>query len=540
MIMGMCFQNTGKTVFLCVAIAFLAALYGSCDAIDTILPSAGNYKISMSVRRPSSQLNEIPIDECSFVTSLDDIYLHFEVSVSNDQDVTGLTVFFRNANQQNVGQRVAYSLDGDLPPNDADLVIINNLDTIPSFRIPDNLPAGMYTLVSHVMSGGNVLQRTERSFYYLRDIKFSYEGINIYLPGISNNSQLIPKGALVMAETGLTFSKELDPYIVWYEGRRKISEGYFSDGAGNLFWRAPEQSGFFSLRAEVFPVSFSSRLAGFNNELSLLVSPSFKITDMYLIAGNIPQLTHWYTFEGNLNNLKTQASAEQVFTHTVDSKKWMGANGTYGIVTGNNNVVDLANVSIPENRINNWQILMRFMKLNNGGIFSAVFDPLRNIFMHLFMEGDDLVLTLSSHSETVSQIISLPRADSPEVPHENELKPFFITASVGFSITQNASAAQLPVLTAVVNSVGDFYGIEPAAVSITLDAEIDKEFRILLGSVPENKLSYGDPQTGAETVSTALWDEFALYYMATPENLLIEIKTPLNNAAHVVLAADGL
>jgi len=513
MIMGMFVRNFRKQIFLIFLIAFFSVSFSSCDYIDTIIPSAGNYKLNVHI-------NNVPIDELSFVKSTDNIKLLFDESVSDDQDVTGLMVFLRNANHQVMGQRSVFSLDNDdLSQTEDDVVeIIKNLNNIPLFQIPEDLPAGLYTIVLQVMSGRNILQKTERSFYYLSDLNFSFKGINTYLPGVADSPGLIPKGVLVMAEADLSYSDILDPYIVWYEGRKKISEGLLSDGAGQIFWKAPDQSGFFLLRAEVFPVNISNKFAGYTNETSLLVS-STKTFDMHLVSGDLTQLTQWYTFEGNINNSKSPAQAEQVTAQPINPRLWKGVNGTYGFTAGYNNVVNLTNIPAVVNDVINWQILFRFMPLKNGGIFSVLFDPARNVYMHLFFRERDLVLTLTSVNASVSHTISLPVNDSGASP-DYKITPAFFTASVGFSYSNGVLSAQF-------NDIGSFINDEPEVLSLVLDSEnnndIIKEINIFLGSLPDNFIDgSNEPRSGY----TVIWDEFAMYSMPAVDNLLTEIRLP--------------
>jgi len=514
-IMGMYVQNVRKLFLLIFLIFFISAFFCGCDILDTILPSAGNYKLNIHI-------NDTPIDELSFVKSTDDIKLLFEDSVSDDQDVTGLMVFLRNAGQQLMSQRSVFSLNSDdlLQADTDNIEIIKNLDNLPLFQIPEELPVGLYTIVLQVMSGKNVLQKTEKSFYYLKDTEFDFKGINTYLPGIADSPGLIPKGTLVMAEADLSFSGALDPYIVWYEGRRKISEGYSSDGAGQIFWKAPDQSGFFLLRAEVFPVNVSNRFTGYTNEASLLVS-STKTFDMHLISGDLSQLMYWYTFEGNLNDLKSAAPADHGSAQSVKSRQWKGVNGTYGLAAGYNNIVDLPNIPAAGNSAINWQILFRFMPLMDGGVFSVLFDSTRNIFMHLFFKDRDLILTLASFNLSVSHTISLPHNENDDKSGSSEdvILSAFLTASVGFSFADGVLSAQF-------NNIGNFIDADPAVLSLALDSEIDKEIKIFLGSRPENTIADNN-----ETLfgSTVIWDEFAMYLMPAADNLLTEIRLPAVN-----------
>jgi len=375
------------------------------------------------------------------------------------------------------------------------VIAVKSLDgVLPVFPLPDNLPVGRYTLVSHVMSGKDILQKIEKSIYYMGRTVFSYDGIQVYMPGIAEGAQVIPKGMVVMLETVLDFDSRLNPYIIWYNGRRKIDEGYFSDGAGYLLWKAPEQSGFFSLRAEVFPVDNFDGYSGYLKDISLLVSS--KTIDVNFVSEDISQLLHWYTFEGNLKDSKMITSVE--WTLNTDAKndpKWAGINGTYGLLAGSQDTYSLPNVSITNDGTETWQLLFRFKPLNDGVILSVRFSNHSDIFMNLKTEDHNLVLELVSSTETVSKIHALPEQDS------------FIKAGVIFSILPE-------MLSANINIVGDYIiNSEADGEQAGIFAEMEGEFQILLGQ-PQND---GQPETGKKREFTAIWDEFALYFMPPEE-----------------------
>jgi len=531
--MDMCVQKIRVIVFLAV----LACLCG-CGPMDTLFPSSGTYKVNASI-------NGATLDELSFFDSDSKIHPYFEESVSNDPDVTALVVFLRNSRGITVGWKVTYileriynerndepsyvssddlledteenltedELDGDgddsnsaVEENDKTqgsyrdgdelVVVVKSLDgELPVFPLPNDLPAGRYTLVSHVMSGKDVLQRIEKSVYYMGRTVFSYDGIQVYLPGITESSQIIPKGMVVMLEASLDFDSRLNPYIIWYNGRKKIGEGYFSNGGRYLLWKAPEQSGFFSLRAEVFPVENFDGLSGYQKEISLLVSS--KTINVNLVSENIPQLLHWYTFEGNLIDSKMVSSVERALKPEArNTPKWAGANGTYGLVTGSEDVFLLPKITVSNNGTETWQILFRFKPVNDSVILCAQFGSSRDITMNLKVEDNNLVLELISSVMTVSQIHALPEQDS------------FIKAGVVFSILPE-------MLSANINIVGDYiYRNESGADQIGINAEIKGDFQISLGQKPENS---GEMEAGRKREPAAIWDEFAIFFMPPEE-----------------------
>jgi hypothetical protein len=577
--MGMYVQNGVKLFILLIFVSFL----GSCGPMDTLLPSAGFYKVNAFV-------NGVPLNESSFAGSRDVIRPFFEESVSEDPDVTALVVFLRNIRGEIVGWRVIYALEQndesdeseqneEEPENDdntetenednqnpaltlanfkdGDELIfpVSSLDdNLPLFPIPAGLPMGRYTLVSQVMSGRDVLQRTEKPFFYLGENDFSFNGINVNLPGIADSTQLIPRGTVIMLETVLNFDEDFEPYIVWYSGRRKIHEGKYSEGAGKLFWRAPEETGFFSFRAEVFPIENIQGLTGYQREISLLVSS--KPVNIHLISGNIPQLEYWYIFEANLNDSKMDTSPERALRHIGNSPKWGASNGTYGIVTGYDNIVMMPNVEISDNEKEKWQVLFRIRHMNDGGILSVLFGSSQNTSMHLSIENRNLVLSLISPFETVSQIYDLSISSNDadlgqnsgneieeiQEANLNQLSAIFmsdvnqrwigedsfLTVGIKFSFIQGRLSAQL-------NIAGNFIEKELDLQPISIKYELEKSFQVFLGCLRENNLS-SDNQESFEQGQTrrirhesvVLWDELALYSKLPVEIIIADLNKRTN------------
>ncbi|MCL2764825.1 MAG: hypothetical protein FWD40_06040 [Treponema sp.] len=498
-----------KKIVYFLLILIFAVIFSSCE--DSLFPSAGSYKINILV-------NNVTLDDCSFARSSDKIRPFFEESVTNDKDITALIVFLRDSMGDVAGQRVIYTLSKDEVSDEDIIFVVESLDdNLPFFPLPGNLSMGRYTFVSNIMSGKNILQRTEKPIYYLSANSFAYEGISVYLPGITENSHLVPKDAVLMLEANLDFDKNLDPYIIWYDGRRVIGEGKYSEGSGQFFWKAPEQSGFFTLRAEIFPAVNFDGLVGYKKGISVLVSSTEM--DINLVAEDIPNLLHWYTFEGNLYDSKiTDAAERALIPSSGNNSRWMGANGTYGLATGYNNIMHLPKVSVLNRAMENWQALFRFMPVNDGGLFSVQLDSSNNTNMHLSMHGRSLILTLESPSKTESQILELP--DEPN----NNVIDRFLTAAVNFSIRPGWLSAHISFLDNIIN---DTLALEP----ITLEIKAGDAFQILLGFLHEVTEELSDEAPESENFLpelTALWDEFALYYMPSTDILIAEAELIAN------------
>ena len=504
----MCVCKRGKKV-LPLFFALVCVFLINCGPMDSLFNSSGNYKINI-------QVNNIPLDECSFVRSSDRIRPYFESSVSKDPDVTALMVYLKDQTGQIAGWKVIYQPDEKAEPeampengeelieneenpvdkihsdetdiepknepdnkneteigenpsisepaagphkgdglrpadggvsseeilrrddvfqipdsykNGDELIIpVKNLDYLPLFPIPDNLPMGIYTINFYVMNNNDILQKVEKSFYYLSQANFSYKGINVYLPGIAESNQLIPRGTVIMLEADLKYDAKLDPYIVWYNGKKKIAEGKVSDGFGNLFWKVPEESGFYSMSAVIYPVENLFNFSGYQKDISLLISS--KTIDIHLVNEDVPfkrdsQLINWYVFESNLNDsrklsLMEQVEAEKIkaersLKHSKNSPEWKVSDGTYGIAAGNDNIISMPKVSISNKEQESWQLLFRFKPENDGGIISVQTGKNNDVFLHLNTEGSNVTLTLTSPAGTVTQVYNIKRSLSEEV-----------------------------------------------------------------------------------------------------------------------------
>ena len=509
-----------KVILVCISLLLLAlAVFVGCDAMDSFLSSGSTYKINAFV-------GEVPLNECSFVRLGDKITPFFEELISKDPDITSLVISIANAEGELLDWMVVYSLKKETEDYiNANQVV--SLDTdLPSFKFPDNLSVGYYTMVFKVMSGKNILQRTEKDFFYLSNVHFSYDGIAINLPGISDNQQLVSRGQVVLLEAKLDFDKRLDPYIVWYSGKNKIAEGSYSEGAALLLWKAPEHSNFYPLSAEVFPVNNIDTLAGYNKDYSVLVSSN--TVDVNLISENVDSLLNWYVFEGNLNDSKTPdpVEARSIKPSEKQDVTWLPANGTYGLATGNGNIFSLPKTAVPAGG-NSWQLLFRFKPMDEGSIMSINFGAYSNVVMDLSIEEKNIVLTLSSglSIEKATRIYDLP------LDQES-----FITMGVSFAVTA-PSFGSPGFVTAKVNIFGEtIEDGELALEPLRMEANSITEFQILLGQAEIETYAAGDAagETAEEIVEevvkhilpyfTAIWDEFALYNNPSMEDIAQELK----------------
>jgi hypothetical protein len=357
---------------------------------------------------------------------------------------------------------------------------VKSLDkTLPFLPIPPDLPIGKYTLVFQVKGKNSLLYKFEKPLFYLADAEFSFEGIQVHLPGIAESLQFIQNKNIILLDVNLDFDSRLEPYIVWYNGKKIIYEGLYSDGAGTMFWKAPEQNGFVSIRAEVFPSWERTGLTGYQKGISLLVSS--KEVDMHLLSKDATNLVQWYVFEDDLTDSLTKDSEEQAIEPAAKNKPgWLPSNGTYGLVAGADNAfkVPVVPLTKKENESENWQIVSRFKPLSEGEIFSVQFDSADTV-MTLSGKKSNLVLSLASASKTDTESLKLPdEGDS------------FIAVSVKIIIQNGQLSAKL----AFVRPNEDFNNQkEPVINPISVAAEPEKDLKIILGQ--QQKKSADNTQT---------------------------------------------
>jgi len=535
----MCVHKTRMVFVLSAVILFLSG----CGEMNTVLPSTGTYQVKAVV-------NNVSLDDCSLVSSKDKIRPYFARSVSSDPDVTGLVVFLKNSKGEILGEKVHYCLEnslesgskpaaeatppktetsspkeqadsaqsGDLedaekddsdtdepPPNSVQsnnetLVPVKQFDKdLPYFPMPEHLPIGQYTLVFQVLGGKQNLYKAERAFYYLADAAFSFRDIQMHLPGITPGSRIIPKGTTIMLEARLDFDSRLDPYIVWYNGKKIISEGKFSDNAGTMLWKTPDQNGFLSLRAEAFPFNVRQGLTGVSREVSLPVSS--KATGGNLVSGDTAELLHWYLFEGDLKDSKPPMLPEWALNpKEKKNPRWMPASGSYGLATGPNDIYMLPAVSLSQIKGGRGQFRTRFKPVGDGVIFNAQFGPSLDAGMNLSHENETLILKLNSLLMADSVTVGLPEDGA------------YVTAVIDFSIMPDRLEAKLDV-----KANPDFPESIPARAdkeNAALPVQASGELKVTLGAAAavQSPSSTTDGKAAQEPLYTALWNEFALLY----------------------------
>ncbi|GHT71051.1 hypothetical protein FACS1894110_23520 [Spirochaetia bacterium] len=533
-------------------------LLSACGELDEELPASGVYGVNILIGKSS-------LNEGSIITEKDTIRPLFTSSVANDPDITGLMVFLQDENGKIVGKKVQYTLkavDTEAVPaaDDADddsetgktetaegkntktlpekkdiaatdtLIHVARLDEeLPPFPLPENLSIGQYTLVFQVLGNRQVLDQISRPVYYIGGAEFTLDDIQSYAPGISVGSRLVPPGLPIMLETQVTADERLDPYIIWYNGKKRIHEGRIADGAGRFLWKTPEQPGFQTLRAEAFPFKPAPGQAGKIKELSLPVSAKGEHTGVF--AKEAEQFTNWYQFAGDLRDSRAPAETTRALVARKNhSSRWLPAEGIYGLAVsaGDTYQLPLASFIRSGDEQGGGRFLLRFKPVSNGTIFNALFNGAGSSQMILDMNlsfGDrGLILGLKAGTKSVE--ISIPLAS-----FANEA---FTIAGIDFSIEADRFTAAV--------SLGESNPVAPEPVSILLSNPLSGEGTFRLGGprrAAEGESALGANETAdsensatvnGESAVTAIFYEFAakMYEVLppVPENAAAEASKP--------------
>ena len=509
-------MSAKKARFAPFLLIFFLSFFG-CDQMNVVLSSAGSYQLETLV-------NNVPLSQNSFITANCEIQPHFTNFDLNDPDITGLVVFLMNHGVEIPGSKVHYFLEHKAQNQDNSIeedqaiVLVSRLDRdIPFFPIPEDLPAGYYTMVYKVMGGDRVLFQTEVSFFFLADINFSFQDIQMFLPSAAASSRLVPGGAAIMLEARMVFDSGLDPYIIWHDGRTIISEGRYSDGVARIFWEAPRQNSFFSLRAEVFPVRVAqSRLAGISREISLPVST--RVTDTSLVSVDSPGLLHWYLFGGELKDSKSPASTGRNLEPAGEGlSNWLPFGGSYGLAAGPENIYMLPQISFSELEEKEGRFFLRFRPIAEGYIFTARFEPcensMDNIEMGLSFQNERLFLSLRTPSAVAMESHAVITSD-------------FITAVIDFAILPDRMKTTLSLLenpsqlpaSRLHQDEGKYedgsheYDEQErnTDINLSLQASLGGDFTVRLGAAADYDLPL--MLANQNELFTAIWDEFAIFY----------------------------
>jgi hypothetical protein len=273
-------------------------------------------------------------------------------------------------------------------PYNEDIIYVKKLSgALPPLLLPPDIEAGQYTLVFQILGEKGILNRIDKPLYYIGAAEFTLDDIHAYLPGIFDRGHLVPPEMSVMLEAKLAAGTNLNPYVVWYNGKKRIHEGYIADGAARFIWQAPAQTGFHTLKVEAFPfkpLNTGVRIPmGKVKELSLPVSGK----NESLSFGSIPAGSRTgfsekelipvrrYQLFANLEDSQSSAIARNVLTAVNHTPEWLPRGNIFGLAVGPDHSFSIPSpLFTPSSRDGaEGHLIFRFIPLADGVIFSGSF-----------------------------------------------------------------------------------------------------------------------------------------------------------------------
>ncbi|MDR3114020.1 MAG: hypothetical protein LBU25_00700 [Treponema sp.] len=414
----MCVQRLKQGIFG----AGVVLLTTACNQMDTILPSSGTYQVD-AVNGAAS------LNEYSVIAAGDTIRPYFVNPVVDDPDLRALVIYVEDDRGEVLGRRVLYSpdinparlalskgktpeeetqeKDGEtaetaIPDDDVTVFVKNFAGQLPPFPLPEGLKFGAYSLVFEIRGEQTVLNRMNQPFYYIGDREFTVGEIRHYLPGFYENGHLIPPGLRVMLETQVNYGENLDPYVIWYNGKNNIGEGFAGEGAGRLLWAVPLRSGFHTIRAEVFPFKPQAGQKGKIKEFSLPVSQKSEISS----GPDTGDCLYWYRFAGDLLDAKTGQGLNPL--QMGKSPSWYPVEQVYGLALDEGQGYGVADhfLDLSANSGGRIGFFVRVLPLKNGRIFSARLGS--SLTISLSLEGGLLLLNLEEREQKTHISKALP------------------------------------------------------------------------------------------------------------------------------------
>lgn len=258
-----------KIAGLAIVVGIFSSVFFACDDFGDLFSSNDVYQVKTLINGNSL--------ECSILRPTDKISPYFSVSVENDPDVTGLLVYVLNADKEVVGNRVRYELQSvtgsvSRAENNDMVIAVETLDhDMPWFSLPVDAEMGSYTMVFKVLGKKQTLSQITKEIFYLGNVQFNPNSITVNFPE-AQESKLILPGATVKLDSMLNYDNKLEPYVIWYDGKKIITEGKINEGAGSILWEAPDKNGFYSIRLEMFPYRLKPNMPGIYREITIPVS----------------------------------------------------------------------------------------------------------------------------------------------------------------------------------------------------------------------------------------------------------------------------
>ncbi|MDR0387816.1 MAG: hypothetical protein LBH57_07230 [Treponema sp.] len=404
-------------------------------------------------------------------------------------------------------KRSLFDTPGESGDSDELVVYVPRFDgELPALLFPEKLAIGPYILVFRIMGLQWVLGNSEKFIYYVSDADLSLGDIQTYHSGNVERSGVVDPGSIIMLESRVSADDRLEPYIIWYNGRKQIREGPVSKGVDRLLWQAPVQTGFQSLRAEIFPFKPPAAFKNTNGllkELPLVISSKQAKRAMGdTEAFQQDNVLRWYQLSGDFSDSLAPGDAGRKLTPGNNTDiTWLPKAGIYGLAAGPAHAYTVpGTLFTPDEKLpGRGQFVFRFT-LQSSGIISSV-------LFALDRTSQTLKLDLAGNMQTGQLVLSYALGDDRR---EQRLPlPFFaregwITAVVDFSAGDGEFLADFGLLsagdgefTAELASLSDKSAPEGKGIALPGALTGEGVFRIGAAASPANSSVSGRSGFGA-------------------------------------------
>ena len=413
-------------------------LFCSCGEMDFSFPVSRNYQVS-------AQGEIYSLDEYAVIKKDEKIQPFFISPINGDPDVASLTVSIITSKGKKSGTIIRYVLKSiyeieksnnyDSEDEFYTLTLERMDEKFPAFTMPKDLQAAHYTLVFQVFGKNQVLlAKTEKNVYYTAEEDFNLTDISAYLPGLAPTSHLVPPETVVLLEAGVIAGDDLDPYIIWYNGKIVLGEGKVSEGANAILWHVPPQTGFQSIRAEVLPfppvneVSASAAspkperiLRGMTREISLPIfgkKESLEDASKFLTMMDPDDKSKvlWrYHPSGALDDPLNPFPPNTLLAWEPPPGKdsvlpcWISSQDGFGLGIGPQDIYSVPPFSLEKG--NRFSFILRLVSLNEGSHFSVFFHPIGTELI-FSREAESFVLILQVGEKEERIPVEIPFRDN--------------------------------------------------------------------------------------------------------------------------------
>jgi hypothetical protein len=427
-------------------------------------------------------------DESGLIADTDDVVVWNDGSIAAETEDEGgedVPVETESDSEDDIEDVPVQTDDAD--EIDVDMVIsVDNFDKVlPDLMFGNDLKYGAYTIVFEIIATNNaVLNRIEKPFFYLAGRKFAIKEVVSYLPGISNAMRIVPPGEKIMLEVDIDADLSINPYIIWYNGRQQISEGFVSEGQNRILWTVPTQNAFQNIRVEVFPFNPNRQtffMPGLSYSVSLPVSQRHGRNGHYGEAE--AWLSRWYRLWGTIVDNKDPANAASALARMGGgTARWLPVSGTYGLAIDSGDAYRLPGSFFSRIRRGegSGEILFLLAPQNGknaeGTVVQFVLrghyvgdETERGCMLWLSVYRDNLTLhAVDTHGALLTQQMPLPIADGN----------VFMSVSIDFQFLETGTVASIGVGNI---ETGEIEQWESLDIDFVVDGEGSIQFGGLFG-----------------------------------------------------------